>query len=744
MTQARPVREAPAPVSLGIDFGATGIRALYAPPDGPGRRLDAEWGDGPWLLCEQADTGELPVTFPSLKSRLGSGRPVHVGGKPVDADRVVVQLLRSVRERVEAAARGRVAQTVISVPARFGSAQRAALRDAAREAGLDPTRLVSDSMAAVIGHMTERDSGTCLIYGMGYEGFEIGLVRSVRGHFRSLGYEGGATSGGRAFDAEALSSAVRLLRRHRGAGSVHGVDAAVWQGLRARGQEAREALGVPDGPEAAVLDLELGAGPALWVRFARPDLDAYLERHVGRTLDRARALLDQSGMTPTDVDTLLLVGGNTRMEQVRSRVSALIGGETVQAPPELLALGALKHAVRLAGGAASSGPAALEEGPLEPAAATHDTLSDAPPLTATLVGAEGQGAGARDVEGARRLVREGREEEAAAVLRGIIAEARELLDGLTRRGTPERPVPSGPVAGPGRGPGRGPGPVAGSGPGPGSFPAPGSAPGPGSFPAPGSGSGSFPGPGPGSGSGSFPGSGPGSAPGSGSGSGSGPTPASGPGPGPGSGSGPTPASGPASGPGPGPASASASGQRLSSSAPGPSTGHAPPPATSPARAPAPVFDYTSQRQIARARALLSLGRYDHAVQASHIAWQDAATRPAGADMLDAMIDVHCAAAMADMAPEHFADAEQWLNCAYNHDPTNVRVRGLLAERTFRHAVELDRRGERDEAIEALGKCLTWDPEHAEADALLRRLNRGGRNRRGRGDVLGQRSLEPPP
>ncbi|MEU6822534.1 Hsp70 family protein [Streptomyces atriruber] len=652
MTQARPAREAAAPVSLGIDFGATGIRALYALPERPGRRLDAEWGDGPWLLCEQADAGELPVTFPSLKSRLGSGRPVHIGGKRLDADRVVVRLLRSVRERVEAAAPGRVAQTVISVPARFGSAQRAALRDAAREAGLDPTRLVSDSMAAVIGHMTERDSGTCLVYGMGYEGFEIGLIRSVRGHFRSLGYEGGATSGGRAFDAEALSSAVRLLRRHRGAGSVHGVDAAVWQGLRARGQEAREALGVPGGPEAAVLDLELGAGPALWVRFARPDLDAYLERHVGRTLDRARALLDQSGMTPTDVDTLLLVGGNTRMEQVRSRVATL-GRESVQAPPELLALGALKHAVRLAGGAASSGPAALEEGPLEPASAAQDTLSDAPPLMATLVGAEGRGpeqgglrevgdprgagdgedardvrdAGprARDVAEARRLVRQGREKEAAALLRGIIGEAQELLDTLDRR-------PSTPA-----------------------LPATPSRPSPATSPPP---------------------------------------------------------------------------DRMPSAATGP--------------APSPALDYTSRRQIARARALLSLGRYDHAVQAAHIAWQDAATRPTGADMLDAMIDVHCAAAMADMAPEHFADAEQWLNCAYNHDPTNVRVRGLLAERTFRHAVELDRRGERDEAIEALGKCLTWDPEHADADALLRRLNRDGRNRRGRGDVLGQRPLEPPP
>ncbi|CAM5716331.1 Hsp70 family protein OS=Streptomyces alboniger OX=132473 GN=CP975_28345 PE=3 SV=1 [Streptomyces alboniger] len=634
MTQARQDgRPAPdtAPVSLGIDFGATGLRALFALPEGPGRRLEAAQEDGPWLLCEPAETGTLPVTFPSLKSRLGSGRPVRTSEGAADADRIVVRRLRSLRERVEAAAPGRVAQTVISVPARFGSAQRAALRDAAREAGLEPARLVSDSMAAVIGHTTERDSGTCLVYGMGYEGFELGLIRSVRGHFRSLGYEGGTTSGGRAFDAELLSSAVRLLPRG-GAWRGAGLDFAVWQGLRARGQEAREALGRPKGPQAAVLGLRFGGAPPLRVRIDRSDFDAYVDRHVRRTVDRAQALLDRAGMRQEDVDTLLLVGGGTRMEQVRSRVAGL-GRHCVRATPELLALGALKHALRLAGGGASSGPSALEEGPLEPAALSQDTLSDAPPLTATLVGGEGErpsdeadsvrraavahdprvahearavqetraareahASDVRDVERARLLIGQGRTDEASALLRGIIAEARELLDGLDR--PPPEPAPPEEVR------------------------------------------------------------------------------------------------------------------------------------------PAPVIDRASRRKLARAQALLSLGHYDHAVQAAHVAWQSAATRPAGADMLDAMIDVHCAAAMADMSPEHFADAERWLNCAYGHDPTNVRVRGLLAERTYRHAVELDRRAERDEAIEALGKCLTWDPEHADAEALLRRLNRDGRNRRGRGDGLG--------
>ncbi|MEW1927765.1 Hsp70 family protein [Streptomyces sp. NPDC088360] len=582
-----------APVCLGLDFGSTGLRALFALPGQPARRLDAVVGDWPWPLCEPAPAGVLPVSFPGLKSRLGSGRPVRVRGTSFPPERLVVRTLGLLRERLEAEAEGAVAQTVISVPAGYQSAQRAALRDAAREAGLGPARLISDAMAAVVGHASERDSGTFLVYGMGYEGFEIGLVRGVRGHYRALGHEGAATSGGRAFDGEVLSSAVRLLRRHRGPGSVSGVDPELWLALRAGAQEAREALSRPGSAGAAELSLDVGTGPPLEVRITRPHLDAYLALHVRRTVDRARSLLDQSGMTPADVDTLLLTGGNTLMEQVGSGVAEL-GGHRVQAPPELLALGALKHAVRLAGGAA--GAAALEEGPLEPADPADDTLSEAPALTATLVGVgvgvgsgePGRGAPLGDVERARALAGQGRTQEAVALLREIAAEAGALLKTLAAEARQVADEPD-----------------------------------------------------------------------------------------------------------------------------------TPPPA-----------DRLALRQLARAENLLELGRYDDAVQASHAAWLGVATQAAGADVLDAMIDVHCAAAMADTAPRHFPDAERWLRCAYSHDPTSERVRGLLAERTYRHAVEIQRLGGRDEAIEALGKCLTWNPEHADAEALLRRLNRDGSNRRG--------------
>ncbi|GGS16139.1 hypothetical protein GCM10010252_64540 [Streptomyces aureoverticillatus] len=630
-------------VCLGVDFGATGVRALYAGPGEQVRRLDVPASGWPWLVCVPAGAGVLPVAFPSLKSLLAGRRSVPWRDGTADPDAVVTRMLRALRESVEERASAFVAQTVISVPASFLSAQRQALRDAAREAGLAPVRLISDSMAAVMGHTTDRDSGTFLVYGMGYDGFELGLVRGVRGHCRALGYDGAATSGGRAFDEGVLAKAVQLLVARRGPASVTGVPAEVWLGHRERAQATRQALSGPpegggsDGSAAtdfASLTLDLGTGPALRMGVTRPNLDAFLEPHVRRTVRRAHALLDESAVDRADVDTLLLVGGGTRMEQVRAGVAGL-GRRTAHGPPELLALGALKHAVRLGGGGTSSsgsaGAAALEEGLLEPADPNRDTLADAPALTATLFPPEDPpDPRRRDVAQARQLAGQGRRQEAVALLRDIVAEARELLAGL--------------------------GADAGASAGSPGAPEPGARP-----------------------------------------------------------------------------EAEANPETEPDTKPEPEP-DAKPEGGSAGAPPAPM-SRRAARQLSRARALLDLGQYEHAVQTSHAAWQEATAHASRADVLDAMIEVHCAAAMADMAPERFADAERWLRCAYGHDPTNERVRGLLARRTFRHAEELHRIGARDEAIEALGKCLTWDPEHPGAEALSRRLGRDGRNRRGRGDVL---------
>ncbi|GAB2717059.1 Hsp70 family protein [Streptomyces bullii] len=621
--------EGPAPgLGLGLDFGSTGVRAAFGLPGGPVRRLALSGRRWPWLLCEPTVAGPLPVTFPSLKSRLGSGRPALVGGVPTAVDEVVTGLLREVREQVEAVAGARIALTVISVPVSYRSAQRTALLDAARAAGLDEVRLIGDAMAAVIGHTEGRGSATCLVYGLGYGGFELGLVRAARERYRALGHETAASTGGRAFDDAALSGALRAVR---GRAQPAGLVEAGWLRMRARVERIREELGAPGGHGAALLDFDLGGGPTR-LRIERAELEAYLERHVRRTRDRARTLLDQSGMDARDVDTLLLVGGGTRLETIRSGVRGL-GRDTVRAPDHLLATGALMHAARLAGvpPAGADGLAALE-----PADPSEDTLSDAPRLTVTLVSppppppepslarlpppvsaapaaSPGPGAvdapdGPLDVARARELVARGQVGQARALLETIVTEARALLGSLGTDPSPRPPEPAPPVEAP------------------------------------------------------------------------------------------------------------------------------QPPESSAPSDPEHWADRKAARRLATARDLLTEGRYAEAVGASHAAWQAAGEGTSGPDVLDAMIGVHCAAAMADFSPEHFPDAERWLRCAYSHDPTNARVRGLLAERTYRHAERLDGRGRHDEAVEALHRCLGWNPEHGAAQALLERLGRRGRNHRDRGGV----------
>ncbi|MCI3238369.1 Hsp70 family protein [Streptomyces spinosisporus] len=620
-------------LGLGLDFGSTAVRAAFGGPGGPVRRFTLSGPRWPWLLCEPAVTGPLPVAFPSLKSRLGSGRPVRAGGVARAPEEVVTELLREVRERAEAEAGGRITQTVVSVPASYDSGQRTALLDAARAAGLGPVRLIGDAMAAVIGHTEGRGSTTCLVYGLGYGGFELGLVRGARERYRALGHESASTTGGRAFDDAALTGMLRAAGRRANPDRLAETD---WLRLRARVERIREEIGTSG--DDGLLELDLGGGMPAQLQFGRAGLVEYLERHVRRTLNRAQTLLDQSGMDRRDVDTLLLVGGGTRLDAVRAGVQGL-GRELVTAPEDLLATGALWHASQLAG----APPSPLEGLAVEPADTSDDTLAEAPRLSVTLLSPPPPAAPASeseepappsdpgvplDVALARRLAEHGRVKEARALLETILSEARTLLESLEGAAAqaPDAPPPeTAPVTAP-------------------------------------------------------------------------VTAAAGPG---------------QTGAGDEAAAAFASTEPTDSEY---------------------QADRKAVRRLTMARDLLTERRYEEAVQASHAAWQAARDGTSGADVLDAMIGVHCAAAMADFSPEHFPDAERWLRCAYGHDPTNARVRELLAERTYRHAERLEGRGRLDDAVEALEQCLTWNPEHAFAHELLERISRRGRNHRDRGGV----------
>ncbi|MGH3784982.1 MAG: Hsp70 family protein [Pseudonocardiaceae bacterium] len=131
--------------------------------------------------------------------------------------------------------------------------------------------------------------------------------------------------------------------------------------------------------------------------------------------------------------------------------------------------------------------------------------------------------------------------------------------------------------------------------------------------------------------------------------------------------------------------------------------------------------YRSQLALTKARACLERRQFALAVSESHYAWK---LGPDDPDVLDKMIDIHCAAATANSEPEQYEDAIRWLRCALGHDESNARTRSLLAERHYLQAQELHLRGQTKRALQVIDECLRWSPDHPEAVELQQSLVSG--------------------
>jgi hypothetical protein len=565
-----------AAINLGVDFGSTGLRVAYSRPGEPGRFFALTGAEWPWLLCEPAAEGVLPVSFPSVKSRLGvAGADVY----RVAPAEVVTRALDTVRRRVIEETSATIRQTVISVPARYIATQRTALVDAAGEAGLGKVGLVNDSVAAVIGHTGGDHTGTFLVYGMGYSGFELGLVRAVRSRYRVLGYEGASTPDGSTFDEQILGAWLALLREHGISPDAERHGESRWLLLRETAEQVKELLAAG----RSVLFPMFIPGPdgnqQLTVHFEQDRFESMARSLIARTLDRANALFEQSGLSRENVEAVLLVGGSTRMPQLHKLASGL-GGATVPVGVDVVALGAALHANQLTGRSSST----YEEQPSVAAVEPTEPLREAPPLAATLLTVPGNdppgGAAEKSgVDRARQLIKEGRSDDAEDELRRLVSEAQDLLTEIAAARSRQ----------------------------------------------------------------------------------------------------------------------SMSHKRVAA-APGP-TG--------------------ADNLLAIASGKVEKGQYQDAINFAHMAWDREPNRP---DVFDGMIDIHCAAAMANPTIANFTRDDKWLRCALQHDPSNARVRGLLAERSYLHGKELHQTGRKADATRALEHALTWNPEHQATEELLHRAN----------------------
>ena len=288
-------------------------------------------------LADVAGREKLPYRFVdhpgvvSIATRDGEKTPVEVSA----------EILATLRYRAEDSFDAELFGAVITVPAYFDDAQRQATKDAAHLAGLNVLRLINEPTAAAIAYGLEHGSeGLYAVYDLGGGTFDISLLRLAKGVFEVVATGGDSALGGDDYD-HALAD--RLLERA-------GLEVTSPRDKRAvlvAARAAKEALSeAPSTMLRAMLD-----GVAVELPVTRDEFEAATRPLTERTLAAVRKALRDARVHRDEVQGVVLVGGATRMPQIREAVAGFFGRAplTDLDPDEVVALGAAVQADQLAG-----------------------------------------------------------------------------------------------------------------------------------------------------------------------------------------------------------------------------------------------------------------------------------------------------------------------------------------------------------------------------------------------------------
>lgn len=324
---------------IGIDLGTTNSEVAVV-RDG---RVEVIEVDGAALLPSLvglADDGALLVgtsarnqyalhpdrTIKSIKRRMGEDVKVAMGDREYSPQEISALILGRLKRAAEAHLGEPVAKAVITVPAYFSDAQRQATRDAGQLAGLEVARIINEPTAAALAYETDHPQRkTVLVYDLGGGTFDVSVVRVQSNVVEVLASHGNNHLGGDDFDARILDHLTDWLQRERK------LDVTGNRQAMARLTRAAEAAKIvlSDAPFARVDEEYLGERDGqpmhLSLELDRVEYEAMIEPYVAETLDAVHIALDGAGLTVSDLDEILLVGGATRTPLIRNRLEQTLG-----------------------------------------------------------------------------------------------------------------------------------------------------------------------------------------------------------------------------------------------------------------------------------------------------------------------------------------------------------------------------------------------------------------------------------
>jgi molecular chaperone DnaK len=277
---------------------------------------------------------------------------IDIRGKQFSPPEVSAMVLQKLKQAAEDYLGEKVTDAVITVPAYFNDAQRQATKDAGKIAGLNVQRIVNEPTAAALAYgLDKKADETIAVYDLGGGTFDISILEVGGGVVEVKSTNGDTHLGGDDFDQVVVEHLIAEFKKAEGIDL--GKDRMALQRLREAAEKAKIEL-------SSVIETEVNlpfitadaTGPKhLTMKVTRALLEKLVEPLVQRTLGPVKQALADAGVTPKDIDEVVLVGGSTRMPRVQQVVKDLFGKEPHKGvnPDEVVAVGAALQGGVLAG-----------------------------------------------------------------------------------------------------------------------------------------------------------------------------------------------------------------------------------------------------------------------------------------------------------------------------------------------------------------------------------------------------------
>lgn len=285
-----------------------------------------------------------PNTIISIKRHMGTDYKVDVEGKdytPQELSAIILQHLKSYAEEYLGEP---VTKAVITVPAYFNDAERQATKDAGKIAGLEVERIINEPTAAALAYGLDKtdEDQTILVYDLGGGTFDVSVLELGDGVFEVRSTAGDNRLGGDDFDQVIIDYLVAEFKKDNGIDLSK--DKMALQRLKDAAEKAKKDLSGVTSTQISLPFITAGeAGPLhLEVNLTRAKFDELSSDLVERTMGPVRQSLSDAGLTASEIDKVILVGGSTRIPAVQEAIKKALGKEPHKGvnPDEVVALGA--------------------------------------------------------------------------------------------------------------------------------------------------------------------------------------------------------------------------------------------------------------------------------------------------------------------------------------------------------------------------------------------------------------------